>query len=85
MSIVFRSKADVLMWAPDRCGSVKVRAVTKVIQDDGWVLIRQRGSHRHFQHATKPGNVTVPGHPGDEMAPRTLGSIWRQARLKGAG
>jgi predicted RNA binding protein YcfA (HicA-like mRNA interferase family) len=64
---------------------VKVRSVIKVIQDDGWFLVRQRGSHRHYQHPTKPGTVTVPGHPADEMAPKTLSSIWKQARLEEAG
>ncbi len=30
----------------------------------------------------KPGKVTVPGHPGDEIARGTLQSIRRQAGLK---
>ena len=61
-----------------------MRDVIKLIEDDGWVVVRQRGSHRHFQHPTKHGTVTVPGHFGDEIAPKTLASIWRQAKLKGA-
>lgn len=60
-----------------------MREVITTIQADGWYLVRQRGSHRHFQHSSKTGTVTVPGHPGDEMAPKTLGSIWKQAGLKG--
>jgi predicted RNA binding protein YcfA (HicA-like mRNA interferase family) len=63
---------------------VKVRDVVKAIEADGWYLVRHKGSHRHFQHSIKGGTVTVPGHPGDEMAPKTLGSIWKQAKLKGA-
>jgi predicted RNA binding protein YcfA (HicA-like mRNA interferase family) len=62
---------------------VKVRDVIKAVQADGWYLVRHRGSHRHFQHQTKPGTVTVPGHLSDEMAPKTLGSIWRQAGING--
>ena len=62
---------------------MKVRAVIKVIQSDGWVLLRQRGSHRHFQHPTKYGTGTVPGHLAGEMAPEALGSIWHQAGLRG--
>ena len=61
---------------------VMVRDVIKLLEDDGWVVVRHRGSYRHFQRPTKQGTVTVPGHPGDEMAPKTLASIWRQARLK---
>jgi len=62
---------------------VKVREVIKAVQADGWYQVRQRGSQRHFQHQRKPGTVTVPGHLGDEMAPKTLSSIWRQAGMGG--
>ncbi len=48
-------------------------------------MVRQRGSHRHFQHSAKVGTVTVPGHLRDEMAPKTLSSIWKQAGLKEGG
>lgn len=41
-----------------------------------------RGSHRQFKHLSKPGLVTVPGHPADELAPGTLDSILKQAGLK---
>jgi predicted RNA binding protein YcfA (HicA-like mRNA interferase family) len=61
---------------------MKVRDMLKLLAADGWVLTSQRGSHRQFEHATKPGKVTVPGHPTDEIAPGTLKSIRRQAGLK---
>ena len=35
--------------------------------------------HRHFEHPTKPGKVTVPGSGKDELRPSTLNSILRQA------
>jgi predicted RNA binding protein YcfA (HicA-like mRNA interferase family) len=41
---------------------MKVRDVIKLMEEDGWYLIRTRGSHRHFKHFTKPGLVTVAGH-----------------------
>ncbi len=41
-----------------------------------------RGSHHQFKHASKPGRVTVPGKPGDDLAPGTLNSILKQAGLK---
>jgi predicted RNA binding protein YcfA (HicA-like mRNA interferase family) len=44
--------------------------------------VRQRGSHRQFKHATKPGLVTVAAKPGDDVAPGTLNSILKQAGLK---
>lgn len=62
-------------------GRMKVREVIRVLEDDGWQQVAQRGSHRQFRHPTKPGRVTVAGNPGQDMAPGTLGNIWRQARL----
>jgi predicted RNA binding protein YcfA (HicA-like mRNA interferase family) len=61
---------------------VKVRDVVKQLEDDGWSVVRQRGSHRQFKHATKTGLVTVAGKPGDDVAPGTLNSILKQAGLK---
>jgi predicted RNA binding protein YcfA (HicA-like mRNA interferase family) len=61
---------------------VKVREVTRLIEQDGWRLVRTRGSHRQYKHPYKPGLVTVPGKPGDELAPGTLNSILKQAGLK---
>jgi predicted RNA binding protein YcfA (HicA-like mRNA interferase family) len=61
---------------------VKIRDVVKMLEDDGWSVVRQRGSHRQFKHATKPGLVTVAGKPGDDVAPGTLNSILKQAGLK---
>jgi predicted RNA binding protein YcfA (HicA-like mRNA interferase family) len=63
------------------CG-VKVSEVTRMLQGDGWFLVATRGSHRQFKHATKPGRVTVPGKPSDDLAPGTLNSILKQAGLK---
>jgi predicted RNA binding protein YcfA (HicA-like mRNA interferase family) len=61
---------------------VKVRDVIKLIQDDGWFLVRTRGSHRHFKHSAKPGIVTVAGHPSVDLPRGTLNSVLKQAGLK---
>jgi len=61
---------------------MKVRDVIKLIEDDGWRLVRTRGSHRQFKHAEKPGLVTIAGKPYDDLAPGTLTGILKQARLK---
>lgn len=53
-----------------------------MIESDGWVHVRTRGSHRQFKHPSKPGLVTVPGKPSDELAPGTLNNILKQAHLK---
>ena len=61
---------------------MKVREILRKLSDDGWQKMRQRGSHRQFQHPTKPGTVTVAGKPGDELHPKTAASILRQAGLR---
>ncbi|HXK04426.1 MAG TPA: type II toxin-antitoxin system HicA family toxin [Verrucomicrobiae bacterium] len=60
---------------------MKVRDVLRRLHDDGWTIKAQEGSHRQFVHAKKPGKVTVAGHPSDEVPPKTLKSILRQAGL----
>jgi predicted RNA binding protein YcfA (HicA-like mRNA interferase family) len=61
---------------------MKVRDIIRLIEDDGWYLVDTRGSHRQYKHPTKEGRVTVPGHPGSDLATGTLNSIYRQAQIK---
>ncbi len=61
---------------------MKVCEVIRLIEQDGWQLVRTRGSHRQFKHPSKTGLVTVPGKPGNELAPGTLNSVLKQAGLK---
>lgn len=61
---------------------MKVRDVIKLIESNGWFLITTKGSHRQYKHPTKPGRVTIAGHPSHELAPGTLNSVLKQAQLK---
>ena len=61
---------------------VKVSAVIRALETDGWQVVRMRGSHRQFRHALKPGLVTVAGKPSAELPPKTLASIRKQSRLE---
>ena len=61
---------------------MKVRDVIRMLEQDGWVLVRTRGSHGQYKHAVKLGLVTVAGKPGDDLAPGTLNSVMKQAGLK---
>jgi predicted RNA binding protein YcfA (HicA-like mRNA interferase family) len=61
---------------------MKVREIIRLLQDDGWVIVRTRGSHRQLHHPTKPGTVTIAGHPSVDMPPGTLNSVLKQAGLK---
>ena len=60
----------------------KVRNAIRLIERDGWRLARTRGSHRHYHHPDKPGTVTVPGHPSDDLHPKTCRAILRQAGIQ---
>lgn len=57
---------------------MRSRDVIKKIKAAGWYEVRQRGSHLHFRHPTKPGIVTVP-HPKADLPPGTLNSISKQS------
>lgn len=46
---------------------MKVSELLSIIEKDGWFLVRQRGSHRQFHHATKSGTVTVAGKLGIDV------------------
>ncbi|MBL8274418.1 MAG: type II toxin-antitoxin system HicA family toxin [Burkholderiaceae bacterium] len=61
---------------------MKVADVLRLLHEDGWLLVATRGSHRQLKHPTKPGRVTIPGKPSDDLAPGTLSSILKQAGVK---
>lgn len=61
---------------------MKVREILKLIEADGWRFHSQRGSHRQYKHPVKAGRVTVAGKPGDDMHPKTLGDICKQAQIE---
>jgi predicted RNA binding protein YcfA (HicA-like mRNA interferase family) len=51
-----------------------VREVIRLLERNGWVEMRSRGSHRHFKHSGQPMVVTVPGTGAKKLAPGTLNS-----------
>lgn len=62
---------------------MKVREVIRLIEEDGWYLVRTRGSHRQYKHEEKPGLVTIAGKPSHDLPLGTLNSVFKQAGLKG--
>ncbi len=60
----------------------KVRELLHLLEADGWVIVRTRGSHRQFHHPWKRGTVTVSGKPGLDVPPGTLQRVLRQAGLR---
>lgn len=61
---------------------MKIREVIRVIEGDGWYIVATHGSHRQYKHPFKPGRVTIAGNLNHEIAPGTLNSILKQAKLK---
>ncbi|MFA5971703.1 MAG: type II toxin-antitoxin system HicA family toxin [Lentimicrobiaceae bacterium] len=62
---------------------MKVSEIIKIIENDGWFLVRQKGSHRQYKHKIKKGLVTIASHKlSDDIAIGTLNSIFKQAELK---
>ncbi|MBV8810637.1 MAG: type II toxin-antitoxin system HicA family toxin [Acidobacteriaceae bacterium] len=59
-----------------------MRDLLRLIEDEGWQFHSQKGSHRNYEHPSKPGRVTVAGHPRDDVHPKTLASILKQAQIE---
>ena len=61
---------------------MKARDLIKLLEADGWVQVRTKGSHMQFRHPIKPGLVTLPFHGGNaDIMPPLLTSILRQAAI----
>ena len=60
----------------------KVRDAGRLVEREGWSLVRVRGSHRQYRHPDKPGTVTIAGKGSDDLPPGTWSSIMKQAGLK---
>lgn len=68
------------MFYPDF--EMKYKEVVKLIEEDGWFQVRQKGSHRAYKHIVKTGIVTIAYHRMSDEVPRgTLNSIYKQAGL----
>lgn len=64
---------------------MKVKDAIKIIEQDGWFMVRMKGSHRQYRHGKKKGIVTIAVHTNDDLAKGTLNSMLKQAGLKNGG
>ncbi len=55
---------------------LKPREVMRVLENLGFVLVRQKGSHCQFRHVDGRG-TTVPNHQGRDISPFLLRQIAR--------
>lgn len=69
----------------NEANNLKVRAVIKLVEEDGWFLDRTRGSHRQYKHHFKSDLVTISGNLDDEVPRGTLNSILKQSGIREIG
>lgn len=60
------------------------KEVCKILEQNGFVQVRQRGSHMVMQRATDGGTTTVPVPDHTEVKIGTLRSIVRQSGVSRA-
>ncbi len=60
----------------------KVRDAIRLVERDGWLLVRTRGSHRQYRHPDKPGTVTIAGKLNDDFPRGTWASVVKRAGVK---
>ena len=53
---------------------LKPREVDRILETLGFVVVRQRGSHKQYRRADGKG-TTVPFHPGRDVSPVLLRQI----------
>lgn len=58
------------------------KELEKIIKQDGWKCVSQKGSHKHYKHPVKPGKVTIPFHGHKDLNIKTANTILEQAGLK---
>jgi predicted RNA binding protein YcfA (HicA-like mRNA interferase family) len=80
--IVFLLSLKCKTITPIDLKSYKVSEVIKMLKDDDWYLVAQKGSHRQFKHATKHGRVTINGKTSDTLSQFLLNNIFKQAGWK---
>ncbi len=61
---------------------MKSSQLIRMLQQDGWFKVSQRGSHIKMKHLTKKGVVFVPHHGSKEVATGTANYILKTAGLK---
>ena len=59
---------------------LKPREVVALLEDIGFVEVRQRGSHKQFRHPDGR-TTTVPFHAGRDISPTLLRKVARDVEL----
>ena len=54
----------------------------KLLRQNGWIEIRQKGSHIIMRHLSGTDNISVPYHSGKEVKTGLLRAILKKAGIK---
>ena len=60
----------------------KYGELLRALKKDGWVNVRQKGSHIILRHPVKNKQLTIPYHPGKEVKKGLLKTVLKQADIK---
>ncbi len=41
---------------------MKAKQLIRLVEVEGWYEVRQKGSHKIFQHAERDFNIVIPDH-----------------------
>jgi predicted RNA binding protein YcfA (HicA-like mRNA interferase family) len=61
---------------------MKASVLFKLLKADGWVEIRQTGSHVMMKHPVKDGQLVVPFHGSKEVSKDIVNAILKEAKIK---
>ncbi len=61
--------------------SVSGKKLCKVLQDNGWTLLRIKGSHHYFAKEGNPITIAVPVHGNRDLKTGILAALLKDAEL----
>ena len=61
---------------------MKARELVKLVESEGWVFDRQKGSHMVFVKEGTLRPLVIPNHPSKDIKKKTLLDILKQAGLR---
>jgi len=61
---------------------MKCSELLRILKDDGWYPVSQKGSHIKLKHEKKTGIIIFPDHGSHELGKGLANRILKDARLK---
>ncbi len=61
---------------------MKCSELYKILTQDGWYPVSQRGSHVKMKHVSKPGFLIFPDHGSQEAGKGLVRKILKDAGIK---